>query len=578
MAGSGLGWVVGVLVESGAGRRVRWSRRRAIQGGGALVGGFALGLGSQNALSSLWKPPALDTHAVVRDTTTTGEPYDLAGSRIVFTSWQMIRPGIFEYVDAAGRAVDLGGMASPGELRMRQIDMPSGIRLVAKPAERRGPILDRDRPWEKAGVNFWSMFRDGGVYRAWGSCTAVSGSLQACYFESADGINWTRPELGLVEFAGSRQNNLLPIPVGSVFKDPSAPPAERYKWVSLQAINRERFERFRAARPDGWEPRAIREEDAGGVMAILGAVSPDGIGWTILPDPLVVEHSDTQIVPYYDRQTETYALYTRNWMVGQTSSKAREPGQSSWQAVGRRSIGRSESADFRRFPVSSVIIDPPLSLQPTDVLYSNARTSVPGAPDHHLLFPSIWHTADDTMTIGMASSYNGRNWNWLTGSPVLGTGEPGTWDAGVVFAHPDLSELKDGRFVLPYTGYPFPHKYPRGQLVFDVGYAAWPNGRLVAVDAPETGQFTTVAFFPPEKRMRINAKTREGGSVLVEIAEITGKPIDGRTFAKCAPIVGDGPALRVRWEGTDMIGANDRQPIIVRIKLTSAELFSIEFV
>ena len=223
-------------------------------------------------------------------------------------------------------------------------------------------------------------------------------------------------------------------------------------------------------------------------------------------------------------------------------------------------------------------MDPPLDAQPTDVLYSNARTSVPGAPDHHLLFPSVWHTADDKMTMSMASSYNGKSWNWLSGAPVLRNGAPGTWDAGVVFAHPDLTELGDGRWVLPYTGYPLPHKYPRGQLSFDVGYATWPNGRLVAVDAPEAGQFTTVAFFPPGKRLRVNAKTREGGSVLIEIAEITGRPIDGRTFAACPPIVGDGPALRVRWQGTDTIGANDRQPIIVRIKLTSAELFGLEFV
>ena len=520
-----------------------------------------------------WRGAPVEAPAEQVDTTTTGEPYELAGRRIVFTSWQFIRPGTFHYVDAAGQVLDLEASARPDGATMRRVDMPHGIKLVAQPAERLGPILDRTVPWEAVGVNFWSLFFDEGRFRAWGSCSPTSGDLRFCYFESSDGLTWTRPELGLSEFGGSTRTNLLPIPVGSVFKDPAAPPAERYKWVSLQGIGPAELEQFRARRPDAWEPRAVRD-DAGYATAIRGAHSPDGLHWEMLPDPLVVEHSDTQLVAYYDTRTRTYVLYTRHWMIGETSARA---SSSSWQAVGRRSIGLSESADFRRFPLSRVIVDPPLTAMPTDVLYSNARTSIPGAPDHHLMFPSIWHTADDRMSIAMASSYNGRVWNWLSGSPVLPPNTPGQWDGGYVFGHPDLIELPDGRFALPYTGYRLPHKFPRGEWEFSPGYAVWPHGRIVAVEAPEQGELTTVGFYPPARRLRLNVRTRESGSVRVEVAGLNGRTVQGRGFSNMEPIVGDHPAVRVRWEGRDDLGVPRDQPIILRFRLQSAELFAVDF-
>lgn len=57
----------------------------------------------------------------------------------------------------------------------------------------------------------------------------------ACYAESKDGIHWTRPDLGLFEFNGSRNNNIIVIAGGldnsTPFKDtrPDCPADQRYK-------------------------------------------------------------------------------------------------------------------------------------------------------------------------------------------------------------------------------------------------------------------------------------------------------------------------------------------------------------
>jgi len=56
-----------------------------------------------------------------------------------------------------------------------------------------------------------------------------------CYAESKDGIRWTRPELGFVEFNGSKNNNIMRDGVGThnftPFKDtnPDCAPDARYK-------------------------------------------------------------------------------------------------------------------------------------------------------------------------------------------------------------------------------------------------------------------------------------------------------------------------------------------------------------
>jgi len=211
----------------------------------------------------------------------------------------------------------------------------------------------------------------------WGSCWGESGT-NSCYLESVDGLKWTEACAG---YGPRRQqgHQLARRPERTVFVDPSAAPAERYKAVTLNDMSFVDFEAYKKARPDGWEPRA-RRDDVGHVYYIQGAVSPDGTHWTALAEPFVVEHSDTQIVAYYDARLRKYVIYTRGWMVG-VQSPTSQPGEGrDWYGVGRRSIGRTESADFRRFPLSNLIMVPPSDWPPSDVLYTNCRTSIPGRP------------------------------------------------------------------------------------------------------------------------------------------------------------------------------------------------------
>jgi len=225
-----------------------------------------------------------------------------------------------------------------------------------------------------------------------------------------------------------------------------------------------------------------------------------------------------------------------------------------------------------------VILEPGPEMPPSDLLYTNCYTTIPGAPDHHLMFPTVWHAAaDDTTSVALASSHDGRLWHFVPGGPVLETAPFGEWDGGCVFANPNLIELPDGAFALPYTGYGFPHKYPRGQLKYATGYAIWPKGRLVALEALEIGEFATAVFFPPGRKMRINADTRRGGRILVEVTNLGHQTLPGRSFDDCVPIIGDHHRTIVAWKGSDDLGHADGAAIMLRFKLDRARLFGIEF-
>lgn len=554
------------------------SRRSFLKATGALAGLSAVGMTeSANAEAVEAK--------TVHNPRITGEPYELAGKRMVFVNWYYVRSGRFLWVNDAGKVVHVAGNEGPFGAKVTRTDQAHGVRISAEQGERMGPLMRFEKPWESRGISISVLLQDKGVYRGWGNIDPTKmgdkPNSHPCYFESNDGIHWERPDLGIFEFMGSRRNNLLVTAPSSIFIDPTAPAEARYKGVSLLDISHQEFEQFKKRRPDAWNPLADRK-DVGHVYAIFGYTSPDGVNWKKLDEPFTVEHSDTQITAYYDAQLAKYVIYTRNYMIGPRSDQYKDENFRTWwggDVLGpaRRSIGRTESDTFGSFPLSQVIVEPGPEMLPTDTLYTNAKTTIPGAPDQHLMFPAIWHTSDDTTSIALASSYNGRIWHFVPGSPVFRTAEFGEWDGGCVFASPNLVELPNGDWVLPYQGYNFPHKYPRGQFQYLPGYIVWPKGRLVSIEAPDLGEFTTVAFMPPGRKVRINALTQRAGGILVEAADIDGNPLPGHSFADARPIVGDQYRTPITWKSGDDLGTKDGQPVVLKFKLDKARVFGLDF-
>ena len=87
-----------------------------------------------------------------------------------------------------------------------------------------------------------------------------------CYAESDDGIHWRKPSLGIVEFEGSKDNNIVladgPVPgmriiagLMAVTRDenPAAPPEARYKAFCL-SVKPRGIAPFQSADGIHWKP------------------------------------------------------------------------------------------------------------------------------------------------------------------------------------------------------------------------------------------------------------------------------------------------------------------------------------
>ena len=115
----------------------------------------------------------------------------------------------------------------------------------------REAVIEHNEPWEGDGCDFHCILKDNGFYRMYylgwdmndpGATQKYSPSpISICYAESTDGIKWVKPKLGICEFNGSRQNNIIldrtmaKFDNFSVFKDPvdDCPQDEVYKGVGL---------------------------------------------------------------------------------------------------------------------------------------------------------------------------------------------------------------------------------------------------------------------------------------------------------------------------------------------------------
>jgi hypothetical protein len=162
----------------------------------------------------------------------------------------------------------------------------------ANPVLRRGP---KGAPDHGHAILYGTVMKHGDKFRMWylGMFETDLKSGQApgwwrpmCYAESDDGVTWTKPQLGLVEFNGNKQNNICLIESEvpslakvndflSVLHEPDDPdPTRRYKCVYI-------------AHPEFKDVRGGRSKigpDERRWGAFIAATSSDGLSWNVVGD------------------------------------------------------------------------------------------------------------------------------------------------------------------------------------------------------------------------------------------------------------------------------------------------------
>ncbi|HWB53926.1 MAG TPA: hypothetical protein VG722_07025, partial [Tepidisphaeraceae bacterium] len=532
------------------------------------VGAAAAWLGKVTPARAAEKPSDLPSSDSPWQPATTAygfdrEPYILDPGPHLFIDWRYVMPGRVKWL-YHGKSVGLFGEDSNRPPSLDAVDpiaaqLPNGIRIEAQRPDFTGPVLPSDRPWEYL-IGYNALHFLDGKYRLWYEVVPPGqqgDSNLLCYAESTDGIHWTKPDLGVVEFKGNKKNNIVfggpacPSGYGAsgVFLDPSAPQDQRVKVVFLTYGTDEQIAQFKKEHPESVTSIGLRKK-----LFIKVAASPDGIrNWRILDGTLLCHMSDTQSIIHYDPVLNRYIGYFR------------------MNLMNRRMIGMSESTGFNAWPAPQLILAPGPLNHPSEDLYTNSASLYPGTRTMHLMFPTVYQRQFDNTAMRMAASMDGRNWNWISDANLVEPGPPGSWNAGCLFVGHGLTELPDGRVALPCVASIYPHKFPRLVNLGQIGLISWKSRRLSAVVADGDGEFYLQPMQLPGDQLHLNFQTERAGIIKVEVVDS-----DGQSLNDCQTLRGDESDAIVKWRNGSKIKKNASRGTTLRFQIRAAKIFSFE--
>ena len=513
-----------------------FNRRQFIQQAGAAAA----------ALSYRPSATAQVPHSKISDL-----PIDFGSDKNVFCDWRFIEAGY--------------GLVSTSDVqkqaRLGSFLMPRGVSLrVGRPMLSERPIIVADTPTDGVYIGGYStLLKDGGKFRLWyeSYLTLKTGDAgaQICYAESDDGLTWKKPNVGVFEYHGSRNNNVV-FRHGhgaSIFIDPTASISERYKMihldeVPLQMVNGKQMNSF-----------------------VFGAVSRDGIHWKRLPQPLIKHTSDTQSVAEYDPITQKYVAYLRGW----------EP-QTHAGYGGRRIVVRTESPEFGNFPEPV----PVLSMGPQDPpdadVYTNAYQRWPDARQAYLMTPAIYHRSSDHVDLQFATSRDGIRWQFPQREPFISDGQPGSGYEGAIYAGRGTISIGKGTWAFPVSRYHGTHntiveELPVQPAQGSLWLAMLREDGYISLEAKDEGECWTQPAAFTGSRLLINSWGMSGSRVMIELADERGNPFPNFSLADCDGLSGEHLWSPMTWRGNSNVGTLSGKLIRIRFGLHRACLHAFRF-
>ena len=483
----------------------------------------------------------------------------------------------------------------------------------------REAALVMDKPWEGNACDTPTIFQDGDIYRMYYIArqfemtdTALdepSGVI--CYAESDDGVHWERPELGLVEFNGSKKNNIIlntqdsgfPVHAFAPFKDanPNAAPDAKYKAWAVSFPN---------YHPGAASRKGHGPEVPDGLHALK---SPDGIRWTPMSDGPVIADGllDSQNVAFWDTVRGEYRDYHRNEFriakTGEEPYAAHKVGGEGGDTLRGSRYGRdmrtATSNDFIHWSEPEYVN---YTHGRTDELYNSAIAPYYRAP--HIF-------------VGLPTRYIDRGWSdAIEDLPEL---EHRRWRANVSERYG--SALTDGMFMSSRDGQTFnlwpesfirPGLRPQDNWTYGDNFPSWgmvttksmfagapdelsiyateglwrgdsTNLRrytmrldgFVSVQAPLSGgELVTKPLIFEGRELVLNFSASAAGSIRVELLrDQMDMPIEGFSLEDCIEVLGDDLDRVVRWSGGNDLSKLSGVPLRLRFILKDADLYSLRF-
>lgn len=471
-------------------------------------------------------------------------------------------------------------LAGKAALRMHQ-PQPREIALV------------HNAPWEGSGCGYHSVFQDGNRYRmyykAWSLDVSKAGKLNTgahpiycCYAESNDGVHWRKPNLGLHEFRGSKDNNIVLTSgkMGGAVVDAGHPAVFRDDHPACAA--------------DARYKAIVRSNGPHGLLVLK---SPDGLHWSAMCEkPVITDGAfDSQNLAFWDAASGQYRAYWRYFTGGVANDKV-------WKPSGSRGIRTAVSTDLLHWTNQADLkyVD-----SPDEHLYTNQVKPYFRAPHILIGFPARYvergwsdsmralperehrelrakaHLRYGTaLTEGllMASRDGVRFKRWNEAFLPPGIERNGTWNYGHQYIGWHIVQTKSAVEDAPdELSLYATESYWTGDSSVLRRYSLRIDGFVSAYAPMLGGELTTKPLTFSGKTLAVNFATSAAGGLQVELQDAAGKPLPGFKLADCPPLFGDAIERTVAWKGGADVSALAGRPIRIRFVLHDADLFALRF-
>ena len=404
---------------------------------------------------------------------------------------------------------------------------------------------------------------------------------------SGDGVTWERPTLGLVEFDGTRANNIVMAhryvdAAGRDLTGASGPEGFCVLDARRTAVPhaRGRFTAMFLASPsDRWSGIGLAHSD-------------DGLRWTgYAENPLIPGWHDTQTVCFYDARTSRYVMYLRPPLYAGPRSA-------------NRKVARCESADLLHWTTPEVVLDTDDRDAPAEHVCPEGSLPHPRGRARQFygmtVFPYqqvyvglgwMYDVPSGRMWVELLHSFDGCDWRReAERAPWLNAGVPAglTGQMFITAANPPIIVGDELWLYATATQSNHHEKAPPSQgREQGIMLLALPRDRWVGYHGDAfAGQLLTRPLDWEVGRLWLNARIAAGGEVQVAFCDELGQPLTALGLDTIAPLVGplDSVRLPVTYAPPKTAGGAKsvfrfptRGPVRLRLSLKHATVFGFSF-
>jgi len=389
-------------------------------------------------------------------------------------------------------------------------------------------------------------------------------SMLGKYAESEDGITWRKPKLGLIEYRGNKENNL--VLTGRLAAKQTNGGLTNFDGYTILRDEREKDPNRRYKMVAHWE--SVHFWDNYAVSGSLGrpqafidrcskargeyiTYSPDGLRWE---QPL--ERLDTLPTEGGDRLLVVPDHRNKRWMAYV-------------RAGGHSYPAFSYSSDLVKWSAaqSAKQITPDLVKAPA------VECMIPfNYGNQDLGFPCGMDKPKGMFTVMLASRHDGKEWTWANQpESFIPNGPPGSYYAtGAIPLHNEPFVVGD-EMLIYFNAFSRNQEKPSPFGTRSIGVAKLRRDAFVGLQASAEGtegQLTTKPLPLRGPHLLLNVEQRGGsGSVTVALLDQKGKELPGFGFADSIPITGDAVRASVHWKSNGDIRSLRDQKASVALRI-----------